>query len=231
MKGEKTIDNSAGKAPSPKGSETSEAKKTSGPKSDAKQAAKWIRVAARTHGAHIYAVTQTARREHVSQTSGALNGVVVSVTKETHEQAYAEITEIMHAYAAPDFMPSLLKESLPEEIQAPLRAFMATIVPFRFKKVHLEALKLMRFHTSMFMPSRCIDEAIQSTVSGDPGKQDDIATFFRGLKERTDISSLWNDKVHITLLRLLDAFPRDDARFREFEDVIDRLHKQFRTYE
>ena len=230
MTGDKTIKNTAGEAPSPKGSETSEAKKTSGPKRNVKQAAKWIRVAARTHGAHIYAVTQMARREHTSQTSGALNEVVVSVTKETHMEKYEEITEIIHAFTTPDFIPSFLKESLPEEIQAPLRTFMETIVPFRFEKVHLEALKLMRFHTSMFMPSYSIDEQLQWSVSGDPSKQDDIAALFKGLEERPDILSLWNDKVHIALLRLLDAFPKDDAQYREFDDIIDRLDRQFRTH-
>ena len=210
------------------------AEKTAGknksPKRNAKEAAKWIHIEARAHGAQICAVTQMARMKLASQTSDAIWSIARDVTKENHGDSYADLQDIFAAYASASFIPSVSAVSVPEVLQEPIRCCLKAIAMAKCTGLRLEALQFMQLHTSMFMPSYSIDEQLQWSVSGDPSKQDDIAALFKGLEERPDISSLWNNKVHIALLRLLDAFPKDDARYREFDDIIDRLDRQFRTY-
>ncbi len=205
------------------------AEKTAGknksPKRNVKKVAEMIYVAARIHAAHIHASTELARNELACKTSDAIWSIAHEVTQENHEDSYEALQMVFAAHASASFIPSVSAVSLPEVLQAPIRCCLKAIAMAKCTGLRLEALQLMRLHTSMFMPSYSIDEQLQWSVSGDPSKQDDIAALFKGLEERPDISSLWNNKVHIALLRLLDAFPKDDARYREFDDIIDNLHK------
>ena len=211
-----------------------EAKKTAGknksPKSDVKKVAEMIYAAARIHGAHIHASKELARNELACKTSDEIWTIAHEVTQENHEDSYEALQKVFAAYASASFIPSVLAASLPEVLQEPIRHCLKAIAMARCTGLRLEALQLMQFHTDRFIEGRTIDEQFQYSVCADPDKKDEIAAFLEGLEKLPDMSSLWNDKVHIALAELASVFPRDDARLKKFDDLVDRLYRQFRTY-